>query len=161
MDYGDLIQIFLPIVLVIVAYFTGTKVEAEHYKSITEREKRFLNLPALTMEFKSLFKDAESIQQIERAELVDGSVVISVDYFKHFVASLKNFFGGALNSYESLLDRARREAILRMKEKAPNSDMIINLKLETSSIGKEGGSSGKGVLTVEVLAYGTAISLKK
>jgi uncharacterized protein YbjQ (UPF0145 family) len=113
------------------------------------------------MEFKSLFKDAESIQQIERAELVDGSVVISVDYFKHFVASLKNFFGGALNSYESLLDRARREAILRMKEKAPNSDMIINLKLETSSIGKEGGSSGKGVLTVEVLAYGTAISLKK
>jgi uncharacterized protein YbjQ (UPF0145 family) len=88
--------------------------------------------------------------------LVTGSVVISVDYFKRFLASLRTLIGGRVTSYESLLDRARREAILRMKEEASKlgADKVFNIKLETSSISK----SAKGkVGSIEVLAYGTAL----
>ena len=41
--------------------------------------------------------------------LVHGNVVVSVDYFKRFVAALRNLFGGSVTSYETLIDRARRE----------------------------------------------------
>ena len=85
-------------------------------------------------------------------------MVVSVDYFKRILAKFRNFFGGNVQSYETLIDRARREAVLRMKESCQDADMIINLRLETSSITK---GSGKQVGSVEVLSYGTAIYVLK
>ena len=84
-----------------------------------------------------------------------GNVVISVDYFKRFVAGLRNLVGGRITTYETLLDRARREAILRMKEQAHGLGgyIVFNVKLETASISK-GRKNTVG--SVEVLAYGTA-----
>ena len=91
--------------------------------------------------------------------MVQGSAVISVDYFKRLLASLRNLFGGTIRSYETLLDRARREALLRMKESAPaGTSMIVNVRVETSTVGKN--SHKKGVGCVEALAYGTALTLK-
>jgi uncharacterized protein YbjQ (UPF0145 family) len=87
--------------------------------------------------------------------MVYGHVVISIDYFKRFLAGLRNIFGGEVSSYETILDRARREAILRMKEAAKEADIIINLRIETSTIAK---SSKNQVGCSEVLAYGTAIT---
>ena len=81
-------------------------------------------------------------------------MVVSVDYFKRFIAGLYLFFGGRVTSYEPLLDRARREAILRMKESCPEAAQIINLRVETSLISK--GAKNK-IGSVELLAYGTAI----
>ena len=70
--------------------------------------------------------------------LVTGSTVISVDYFKRFLAALRNLFGGRVTAYESLLDRARRESLLRMKEQAAalGASMVFNVKYETASISK-------------------------
>ena len=85
-----------------------------------------------------------------------GNVVISVDYFKRFVAHLRMIFGGRVHTYESLLDRGRREALLRMQAEASDlgATMIFNTRFETSSISKGGRDS---VGSVEVLAYGTAV----
>jgi uncharacterized protein YbjQ (UPF0145 family) len=87
-------------------------------------------------------------------------VVISVDYFKKFVAGLRSIIGGRIASYESLVDRARREAILRMKQEAKklNADYVFNIKMETSSISKGREDS---IGSVEVLAYGTAVMIEK
>jgi len=63
--------------------------------------------------------------------------------------------GGNVRSYETLVDRGRREAILRMKEATPSPDIIINLRIETSTIGKSANRGSIG--SIEVLAYGTAI----
>ena len=93
-----------------------------------------------------------------RCSLVSGSVVISVDYFKRILAGLRNIFGGNVQSYETLVDRARREAVLRMKESCPDADYVLNLRLETSSIFK---GKRKQVGSVEVLAYGTAVYFQK
>jgi len=90
------------------------------------------------------------------AALVTGSVVVSEDYFKRVLSSLQSIFGGRLKSYESLLDRARREAVLRMKEQAQRrgARMIINVKFQTLAIS---GRQPNSVGAVELLAYGTAL----
>ena len=67
---------------------------------------------------------------------------------------MHTIIGGAVKSHESLLDRARREAVLRMKESCPGAHEIINLRLETCPISD---SAAGEVASVEVLAYGTAI----
>jgi len=82
-----------------------------------------------------------------------------VDYFKRLLASLRNIFGGTVKSYESLIDRARREALLRMKEKAPQASMIVNVRIETTTVGRKANKKGVGCL--EALAYGTAVTLKQ
>ncbi len=82
--------------------------------------------------------------------------MISVDYFKRFAAGLRNLFGGRVSAYESLLDRARREAVLRMKESCPQADMILNVRMTTSAVGAQ-QTSNRGIACIEVLAYGTAV----
>ena len=52
-------------------------------------------------------------------------------------------------------DRARREAMLRMKEMAGNATVIVNVRIETSTIGRKANKKGVGCL--EAIAYGTAL----
>ncbi len=143
----DSLIIFL--VLISLGYIFGKMAEKNHYKSIIEREKKFLALPTTSGKY-----PIGDTKNIKNAILVQGNIVISVDYFKRILAGLRNFFGGTVQSYETLLDRARREAILRLKESCSQADQIINLRLVTSSIYK--GRKSK-IGSVEVLAYGTAI----
>jgi len=145
-------QLIVFLILIALGYSVGTMVEKKHYKSIEQREEAFLNMPAVTFRKPALDETA-----VLKAELVAGSAVIAIDYFKRFLAGLRNIFGGNLKSYESLLDRARREAILRMKEQAGEAAIIVNVRIETSTIGK---SKRKQKSTcVEALAYGTALTL--
>lgn len=145
-----IINIALPFAIVIIAMVVGSILEKKHFKSIEEREEQYFSLPTLnTREFPSDIP-------IRDARLVTGSIVVSIDYFKRFLASLRNIFGGEVKSYCSLLDRGRREAILRMKEQYPDADMIVNFRVETSSISK---GKKKSLGSTEVLAYGTAIKL--
>ncbi len=140
--------------LMALGYFAGTWAEKRHYRSIKERERQLLHLPAVTI--RDIPYPADRIRSVE---LVDGSAVISVDYFKRILARLRNIFGGTVKSYESLLDRARREALLRMKEKVPEAAIIVNVRIETSAIGKY--SRKRNVSCLEALAYGTAITLEQ
>ena len=146
-------DLILFLTLIALGYFSGTWAEKKHYRSIQKREKLFLNLPAVT------FRKIDEPCQVEQAQLVAGSAVISIDYFKRFLAGLRAIVGGRVKTYESLLDRARREAVLRMKQQASGADMIVNMRIETSSISQ--GKRQKSVGTIEALAYGTAISMKK
>lgn len=150
LDYLNLIVFAL---LVLVGYISGSAVERRHYASIVRRERGSLKLPVVTAE--GHFPG----DQIKNSFLVTGSVVISIDYFKRLLGNLRNIFGGRVKSHESLLDRARREAILRMKEqaRARGAVMITNLRMETTSIG---GAHGRGQIgSIEVIAYGTAVTL--
>jgi uncharacterized protein YbjQ (UPF0145 family) len=147
-------QLIILAILVSLGYFFGKRAEKRHYKSIREREQKWLHQPTTT---RKRVAGEEGISVV-RSRLVTGSVVISVDYFKRILAGLRTIFGGNVQSYETLVDRARREAVLRMKESCPDADQVINMRLETSSISK---GNKKQVGAVEVLAYGTAVYLKK
>ena len=91
---------------------------------------------------------------------MQGSAVISIDYFKRILAGLRNIVGGEVKSYETLVDRARREATLRMKEMAWDADIILNLRIEISAIGNS-ANNRKAIGSIEAIAYGTAITYKK
>lgn len=152
-QYSDVL-IFL--FLVSLGYGAGTFAEKRHYRSILNREKQMLALPVVTGA-KGFYSS-----EILHAELVSGSVVISIDYFKRLLAILRNIFGGKVRSYESLVDRARREAILRMKEQAreKGASIVINMRLETSTIGSSANAK-RQVGSIEAIAYGTALYLNK
>jgi len=146
-------QLIILAVLISLGYFFGKTAEKKHFKSTLEREKKCLHQP--TTSGKRVLGDDIVV---EKSHLVTGNVVISIDYFKRMLAGLRNIFGGNDQSYETLVDRARREAVLRMKESCPDADQVINMRLETSSISK---GQKKQVGSVEVLAYGTAVYLRK
>lgn len=136
-------ELILAFILLIGSYFLTRIIESNHYKSIRKRELDFLQTPFVNFDcgFDGSNKDFD-------VKLVSGSVVIASGYFKNFMAGLRAFFGGPVKSYESLLDRARREAKLRMQQQAKKCDGIMNVRVQTTTIEKG---------TIEVLAYATAI----
>lgn len=146
-------QLIIAVTLLILGYGFGSYLEGKHYKSIRLREKKLAKRPAINL--KKLPLEG---REILSSQLAIGSTVVSVDYFKRFLAGLRLVFGGRLSSYESLLDRARREAILRMKEDVKNADLYLNVRIETSSISK--GQEDKSVGSIEAVAYSTAIKFK-
>lgn len=137
------------LVLLLLGYVFGQLAEKRHFRSLMLRERQFRHILCFTE------KRIPEQGPVE-ASLVSGNVVISIDYFKRFVAGLRNLIGGRVSAYESLLERARREAILRMKEEArkQGAKSIWNIRIETASIYK---GTGNEIGSVEVLAYGTAI----
>src|SRR5210317_2124705 len=142
----------LPLILLMLAYFIGTWIERRHFRSIRKRESDNLDFPAVSFDTMPTDWNAAS------STLVSGSVVISLDYFKRVIAGLRGLVGGRIKTYEPLLDRARREAMLRMIESARRDgyDAIFNVRLETSRLASSRGD-GKGTAGVEMLAFGTAV----
>ncbi len=142
-------DLIILLVLLAIGYGFGTYNERRHFRSIREREDALRSIVTFSTKKPPPLKP-------DAVALVAGSVVISIDYFKKVSAGLRNILGGRVSAYESLVERARREAILRMKADAERrgADAIFNVKLETSSITK--GAKGQ-VGAVEVLAYGTAL----
>lgn len=147
LQFGDLL---LVLALLALGYVVGRLLESRHYQSIMARERELTRLPAVPTRYPPVSRPYYEQQ------LVYGNTVISVDYFKRFLAGLRNFFGGRVTPYESLLDRARRESILRMKEMADalGAEAVFNIKVETASISK---GRRQTIGSIEVLAYGTAL----
>lgn len=143
-------ELVITLILISLGYFFGRRAEKKHYKSIISREKIMNSLPAMASRMPPQDGNYDQV-------LVSGSVVIANDYFKMFVAGLRNLFGGQMSSYETLLDRARREAVLRMKDEAQllGASAVFNVKYETSNIS---GQSKKKMPAIEVHAYGTALT---
>ncbi|MBT9520252.1 MAG: YbjQ family protein [Dechloromonas sp.] len=142
-------DLILFLVLLLLGYVFGQRAEKSHFRSIIEREKLLRDILVFS---ERRIPDEDKLD----GTLVCGSVVVSVDFFKRFVAGLRNLVGGGVSAYESLLERARREAILRMKEEArrTGAKSVWNTRLETSSIYK---GAQQSIGAVEVLAYGTAV----
>ena len=146
----EYLNVFIFIALLFLGYIVGQWNEKRHFKSIRKREGKYKEL--LTYSTRNIPDISAGVE----CELVMGSVVVSIDYFKKVAAALRSIFGGKVISYESLLDRGRREAMLRMKENTEKKGgkAIFNVKMETASIYK-GAKNQIG--SVEVFCYGTAV----
>lgn len=135
-------ELGIAIIFLFLGFFFGRRNEKNHLKELDQRESE--------LSFISIRTDQGLALKKGEVILVTGSVVVASDYFKEFVGKIKSIFGGRLKTHESLLQRARREAILRMKEnaKSKNANKIIDVHIETSFLSQSG---------VEVSAYGTGI----
>lgn len=141
----------MPMALLIGLALIRQHMEQRHYHSIREREATWEHIPCLN------HKHYNHSHDISYARLVDGSIVIAAHPFRQLLVGIRNFFGGEVHAYYTLVDRGRREALLRMKESAPNADMFVNVRLMTSAL-SSGGQKQMG--TIEVMAYGTALKFR-
>ena len=150
----ELLVLLVTPVMLVGAWISGGMLERRHLKSLLLLESGSSGVLAITIE------DLPPDWHVESCELVMGNVVISQDYFKRVAASIKSIFGGNIGVLEPLLERARREALIRMKgvAHARGYDTIINVRIETATLASSRGN-GKGTAGVEILAFGTAISL--
>ncbi|MEM9446177.1 MAG: heavy metal-binding domain-containing protein [Verrucomicrobiota bacterium] len=150
-----LIEIFFQLgiflLLLGIGYFFGSYRENRHLKSLERREKELSSITRCNL------KTVPADWTIASSKLVVGSVVIANDYFKVVVASLRNLFGGRVNSLVKLVERARREAMVRMlsEAKKQGAHIVWNVRIETSTIASVSRSSAG----VEVTAYGTALQI--
>ena len=142
----------LPLLLLMTAYFIGSYIEKRHFRSIQRREDDLHGFPVVS------FDTMPDDWQVSTSRIVTGSIVISLDYFKRVIAGLRGLIGGRIKTYEPLLERARREALLRMTESAREQgyDAVFNVRLETSRLANA-RRDGKGTAGVEMLAFGTAV----
>ena len=138
-----LFQLAVFVVLFSVGFAFGRYNERKH---LAELEVNEVRLAYITTD------NQRMLTTDQLGQLVSSNVVISHDYFKFVLASIQNFFGGRLYSYESILERARREALVRLKLEAEKigATHIMGLRLSTTEMGMQGSM-------VEVFAYGTAI----
>ena len=151
LSLGIVLNFGFPVALIVVAYFTGSLIERRHFRRIIKKENELRDILAFAI--RRVPKDLA----LSEPKLVCGSAVISVDYFKKFAAALRAIIGGRIGAYESLYERARREAIVRMKDDARRhgGNIVLNVKLESARIYAGGG---RATVSVEAMAYGTAYS---
>lgn len=93
--------------------------------------------------------------EIEEAlGIAKGTVVQSKNIGRDFMAGMKTIVGGEIAGYTDMLITARQIATKRMVDDAESlgADAVINVRYGSSSV-----MNG----AAEVIAYGTAVKLKK
>ena len=154
------LQVIAPIVISIaglmIGLVIGRLIQWNHRRSIRRREADLRDVLVFNEKTPPPGLDTRNTPQ-----LVLGSVVLSDDAFTVAYAALRSLFGGRIGVYEDLMDRARREAVLRVKAKAKEigANAVFNVRFETSNINQNAGRSGLG--SMEVLCYGTALTFKQ
>jgi len=145
-------RLLLAFISLVAGLLLGPVNERRHYRSMEQREAQYRNI-LLSNE-----KHPPAEWAAQPFALVQGSVVVSSDYFKDFMAAFRRLMGGNLKSYGTLLERGRREALLRLKQQAHElgAQRVIGVLFETSAVHQ--GRAGK-IVSCEVLAYGTAFVL--
>jgi uncharacterized protein YbjQ (UPF0145 family) len=147
-----LVQLGLFVGVLAIGLFFGRASERRHFLELAALEETLRDIGVCNG------RSAPAGVEFRRGALVVGSVVIAEDYFKRVAAGLKSLVGGNLVAYESLLERGRREAIVRMKEQARQlgATAVVNVRLETASL-SEDWSARRPMFSAEFIAYGTAL----
>ncbi|MGN0844226.1 MAG: YbjQ family protein [Kiritimatiellia bacterium] len=152
-----IIGLGIPLGLLLVMCLLGGSIERAHFRSLEAREAAMLDIVVTTTEKPSADASAEMPPR-----LVCGTAVISSDYFKTWLFGLRNVFGGESKTYTRLFERARREALLRMKEeaRAAGCNAICNIRFESSDIGgnasTNNGKKNKPMNMASCMVTGTA-----
>lgn len=83
-----------------------------------------------------------------------GLIVRSRGLGGNVVASLRTIAGGEIKEYTQMLDQSRSEALDRLKQHAKTlgANAVIEVRFDSSEIGQT---------MSEILAYGTAVTVKR
>lgn len=92
-------------------------------------------------------------RKIQALGIVKGSVVMSKNFGKDFMAGMKTLVGGEITGYTEMLNEARQIAVKRMVDEAEalGADAVVNIRYGSSAV-MQGAA--------EVIAYGTAVRFK-
>lgn len=158
MSMDELLGLICTLIIITFPFslgFLGSYREKQHIRNLEEREQEFANLFATQLKaFPDINVNGKTPQ------IFYSEAVISTDYLKTFLSGWKGIFGGEMINYGRLLERARREATLRIFEQARQNgyNAVCNMRFETADLtGIVQGKKAKAV-SVAVLACGTAYS---
>ncbi len=145
-----LIWLAIPVGLIVLGYAVGSRRERRHLAELDRREAAASSIMVIDVKTLPPGMDAAG------GALVMGEVVIAADYFKSFAAGLRNLVGGELKAYQTMLNRARREARLRMVDEARTlgAELVVNVRFEWSDVGPR-------LPSTEIFCSGTAIIPQK
>ena len=144
----------LPAAVLFVGWLAGHLSETKHERSLAAREEALKDVETTDLRNPPGFAGAEG-----PCSLVSGEAVVASDTFKTWVFGLKNIVGGESKTFTRLFDRARREALLRMKERARElgCDAVCNERFDSADIGgNAAGAKKKGSNMAVALVSGTA-----
>lgn len=130
----------------VIGWLVATWMERRHLKSLDAREAPLQHISVVT-------RKKPPACEPEACALLIGSVVMAHDYFRTLVIAIRRLIGGNVKAYERLLQRGRREALIRLKEEADlrGLDQVVNVRFGTSA------TAGRFLHTLEIVAYGTGV----
>ena len=115
--------------------------------SLNKREKEFAKIPIL-----SVGKTA-NVLWAKSSDLVAEQIVLRASLTQIiFFKIQKILMFGEVRLFKELLDRAKREVILRIKESAKHADFIANLRFADCNLKRH---------QVEVIGYATAVYMEE
>ena len=142
-------------VLLAIGLIVGRTVERNHFRSLAQRESQLTGM--LITQDKSYLEPTNQLAPT----MFTAEVVIASDPLKSFLSGWRNIFGGEMRSYVALVERARREALLRVVEQARGMgyNAICNVRLNTADIGGNVGRKGipMGAIMASATAYHTSL----
>lgn len=142
------------VVMLCLGFFVGGATERSHFKRLEEREAATSDI--LVTQLKT-FPGLVSSEQAPQAFFAEA--IIASDYLKNFIGKLRNLFGGEVGSYQRLLERARREALLRIVEQAKEAgyNAVCNVRFQTADVGGNNTTAAnKAAVMAPIMATGTA-----
>jgi uncharacterized protein YbjQ (UPF0145 family) len=148
------IYILPPLLLILLGLVAGKIAEQNHLRSLARREAGLREM--LVTDVRSY---DPAVDRSQPSTLVVAEAIISTDYLKSFFARLRNIFGGEVRSFLTLVQRSRREALLRIMEQARDKgyNAVCNVRLETADIGlSTGAGAQRGATMSAIIASGTA-----
>ena len=131
--------LFFSYLLMLLWFLLGRRAEKRHEASLARREA---DLASIVATGEGL---PDNASPAPAPMLVTGEVAIASDGFKNWIFGFRNLFGGESKSFTRLFERARREAMARMKEsaRAQGYDAICNIRFDSADIGGSAVEAGK------------------
>jgi len=131
----------------------GTIAEKRHFSSLDKREA--VNRAMLQTQSK-LFLDPKPGGKTPT--MLHSETVVSSDYFKTFLAGFRKLFGGEMKSYNTLMERGRRETLAKLIEqaRAMGYNAVCNVRLEPADIAGGVTNPKNKMVMICVIATATA-----
>lgn len=147
---GLLIDLIPAFVIAVIAGFTRWLLMRAHLRALAFGEARLQHVRLMTTQQYS--GDASG-------QLICSEVVLAVDAFSSLRWLLRSLVGGESKALHALTERARREAILRLKREAQakQSQLIIGVRYEHAKLN---ASFGRNQHRIALRVTGTALKMK-
>jgi len=139
--------------LLILGFVAGTFAEKSHFKRLDAREA--VNMQTLQTQSKLFLSPTAGGKT---PMMIHSETVVASDYFKNFLSGFRKFFGGEMKSYNSLMERARRESLAKLIEQAREMgyNAVCNVRLEPADVSGAIHNSKKKSVMVCIIATATA-----
>jgi len=137
----------LPAAILGIAWGGSWFIIHRHEQDLAKRE------PAVAHIFCHDLKSMDAMLGQRPPGIVMSEVTLGIDHFRGFLGQLKGILGGQINSYQVVLERARREVLTRLKEQAASLgyDAIANIRLDTADISGQANTRTKASYVTVVI----------